>query len=407
MEKKQRNKIVTMGFALFAMFFGAGNVIFPPYLARQSGTEWPVAFIGFLITDIGLGLLAIWVVVANKEGTIFGVVNKLGKIPSKIFLSLILLGIGPALIAPRTATTTYEMGISILFPQLRQWMFGLAFFIVVLLATLRPNKVVDIVGNILTPILLIVLIILIVIGAISPLGEITTDPKVVPFKEGLISGYQTMDALGALFLAGLTAASASNSGYTDKGTICKMVGEAGLLAAFLLVLIYGGLSHLGATTCGLEQFNGLDQAGLIMQIVQSLMGGKGVVLLTLIILLACLTTAIGVTSMVADNFSRMSNGKLKYSHLVIACVVVSYVISNFGLTTIISVAAPILGILYAPTIVLIVTALFEKPLNNDNIGRLGAYIAFVVSFMEYMCTFGLPFDFIGKLPMVLVGFVQQ
>ncbi|MFV0315225.1 MAG: branched-chain amino acid transport system II carrier protein, partial [Anaerotignum sp.] len=246
--KLKTKTTLIMGLALFATFFGAGNLIFPPYLGHETGALWFVGFFGFFITDVGLGVLAILATVFNRRGDIQGVLGKMGKLPGELMAGLIILCIGPCLAIPRTAATTFEMGVSTLLPSFSPWLFGAIFFAIVLALTIRPSKVVDIVGNYLTPALLAVMLILIVLGMVSPIGPISPESQVVPFKEGILSGYQTMDGIGALLLTGIVTKNAYDKGFTDKKEASKMVGMAGIIAGALLMVIYCGLTYLGATT---------------------------------------------------------------------------------------------------------------------------------------------------------------
>lgn len=402
MKSSKTKTTLIMGLALFATFFGAGNLIFPPYLGRETGTAWFIGFLGFFIMDVGIGVLAIWATIFNRKGNIQGVVGKIGRIPGEIMAGLIIICIGPLLAIPRTAATTYEMGISTLFPSVNVWLFGAIFFGVVLLLTIRPTKVVDIVGNYLTPILLAVMILLIVLGIISPISTQKAAPNVIPMKEGLLSGYQTMDGIGAMLLTGIVTTAAINKGFTDKKDLRDMVGFAGLIAGILLMLIYCGLTYLGATTSA-GGFEDLNQAGLLLAIVQNIMGKTGMILLAVIVLLACLTTAVGLTSVAADYFTNLTHGKAKYEHLVIAICVFSYVISNFGLSSIISISGPILGLLYPPVLVLILLTFFDEKLNNKNIAGFGAYAALLTSIAELAASYGAPFGFIQHLPFAAYG----
>lgn len=402
MKSSKTKTTLIMGLALFATFFGAGNLIFPPYLGRETGTSWFIGFLGFFIMDVGIGVLAIWATIFNRKGNIQGVVGKIGRIPGEIMAGLIIICIGPLLAIPRTAATTYEMGISTLFPSVNVWLFGAIFFGIVLLLTIRPTKVVDIVGNYLTPILLVVMILLIVLGIVSPISTQKAAPNVIPMKEGLLSGYQTMDGIGAMLLTGIVTTAAINKGFTDKKDLRDMVGFAGLIAGILLMLIYCGLTYLGATTSA-GGFEDLNQAGLLLAIVQSIMGKIGMILLAVIVLLACLTTAVGLTSVAADYFTNLTHGKAKYEYLVIAICVFSYVISNFGLSSIISISGPILGLLYPPVLVLILLTFFDEKLNNKNIAGFGAYAALLTSIVELAANYGAPFGFIQHLPFAEYG----
>ena len=193
MKTNKTKTTLIMGLALFATFFGAGNLIFPPFLGRETGSSWFLGFLGFFLMDVGLGVLAIWATVFNRRGDIQGVVGKIGKLPGEIMAAIIIICIGPGLCIPRTAATTFEMGVTTLMPSMSPWVFGAIFFAIVLVLTIRPTKVIDIVGNYLTPVLLAVMVILIVLGIVSPIGPATAASTVVPLKEGMLSGYQTMD----------------------------------------------------------------------------------------------------------------------------------------------------------------------------------------------------------------------
>ncbi|MDL0416223.1 branched-chain amino acid transport system II carrier protein, partial [Clostridioides difficile] len=198
MGEKQINfkDVIVIGFALFAMFFGAGNLIFPPYLGVLSGSSWLIAFIGFLFADGGLALLA--VIAATKfNGDTSKMFSRAGKGLSIALGCAMVICIGPLLAIPRTAATTYEMGIlPTIGSGISPVIFSIVFFALVLVLTIRPSKVVDIVGAILTPALLIALAVLIVKGIVSPLGEIRDSSLIQNvFAEGITQGYQTMDAL--------------------------------------------------------------------------------------------------------------------------------------------------------------------------------------------------------------------
>lgn len=402
MEKKKTKIIIVMGFALFATFFGAGNLIFPPYLGSHTGTGWFDGFVGFFLMDIGLATMAILAVVTNRRGDIGGVVDKIGKVPGKIMLTMIILCIGPGLCIPRTAATTYEMGVNVLADGISPWIFGAVFFGIVLALTIRPTKVVDIVGNYLTPLLLIVMVVLIVLGIVNPVGEITPIEDVVPLKEGLLSGYQTMDGIGGMLMTMMLITAAHGYGYTDKKEISRMIAVAGMVSCGLLMLVYGGLAYLGATTSG-SGLENLSQAELLMYITNALLGKTGTVLLAIIVFLACLTTAIGLTAIAADFFSDLTKGKVKYTHLVIGMLTFSYVFSNLGLSAIISISAPILSLLYPPVLVLVILTFFDGVFGNRYIACFAAYVALGFGVLNLLAPSVPALSFLNALPFARYG----
>lgn len=394
---------ICMGLALFATQFGAGNLIFPPFLGRNTGTGWFIGFLGFFLMDVGLAAAAVLSVVANRQGTVDGVVGKLGKKAGKVLLTVIILCLGPCVCIPRTAATTYEMGVHTLLPGLPQWVFGLFFFSVTLLFVIRPAKVVDIIGNYLTPILLAVMVLLIVVGIVHPVGDIAQAADTVPFKSGILNGYQTLDGIGGVLMTMMLITAAQGYGYKKQSDLTFMVAGADLISAVLLALVYGGLTLLGATTSGLEAYAGLDQAPLLISLTGQILGRYGVLALTVIVLMACLTTAVGLSSVAGNYFEELTGGRLEYKKIVTTIIVISFVMSNIGLTNIIRFAVPVLSVLYPPLIVLVVAAFFDRIILNDHIGGLAAYFALAESILEIVSNTTGSLNWIHALPLSQYG----
>lgn len=282
-------------------------------------------------------------------------------------------------------------------------MFGAVFFAVVLALTIRPNKVVDIVGKFLTPVLLAVMVIMIVKGIVAPIGHQVHIGGEVPLKEGMLSGYQTMDGIGGMLMTLMLITAAKGYGYTDKKSVSSLIAKAGIVSGVLLMLVYGGLTFLGATTSGNSAFAGLEEAPLLVAITNRLMGGAGVGILAVIVFLACLTTAIGLTSVAGNYFEELSGGRLKYSHLVVAMTIFSYLFSNVGLAKIISISAPILQIMYPTVLVLVVMAFFEKQIGSRLTTGAAAYTALGYEVLALAVTFGAPFGWVNNLPFAKFG----
>ncbi len=406
MKKKQKD-ILVIGFALFAMFFGAGNLIFPPYLGVLSGTSWTVGFTGFIIADVGLALLAI-LASAKCDGDINRVIVRSGKRLSLVLATAIMVCLGPLLAIPRTGATTFEMGMQPIFNGFNPVVFSILFFGLTLVLTIKPSKVVDIIGQYLTPVLLVALIVLIIKGIISPLGDLSQAAKIDGvFAEGISQGYQTMDPLGALALSAVVILSLGQKGYTEQYQKIKLTLQSGMVAAVALIIIYGGLTFLGFTVAG--QFVGVDlkninQTALIVSITEQLLGQPGKVVLAMIVGLACLTTAIGLTSATAQYFTKISKGRIKYETIVVIVCVFSAVVSNFGVSTIISFSSPILSIIYPATIVLVLLTLFGDNIHNDNIFKGATYMALIVSVLTVVDSMGIKVDFIHYLPFDSIGF---
>ena len=401
---KTNKDIIVVGFALFAMFFGAGNLIFPPYLGVISGSSWITGFTGFILSDVGLALLAI-LAAAKCNGDINKVLGRSGKNLAIILGSAIMICLGPLVAIPRTSATTFEMGVQPLFSGFSPILFSIIFFAATFILTIKPSKVVDIIGAYLTPALLVALAILIIKGIIIPIGEMSSTPLIENlFSEGIKQGYQTMDALGAVALSAVIITSLANKGYKNEEQKIKLTLKSGVVAAIGLVLVYGGLTYLGATV---STMYGIDvvRTKLIVEITASLLGTPGKVILAVIVALACLTTSIGLTSATAQFFEKITYGKLKYELVVTVVCVFSAIVSNFGVSTIIQFAAPILDIIYPATMVLVIMTLFGTKIKNDNAFKGATYTALLVSILTVANGMDIVnISFINELPFSTLGF---
>ena len=393
---KSLKDMLVIGFALFSMFFGAGNVIFPPYLGLGSGAEWFAGFAWYYLADIGLALVAIFAIL--RAGSTGAVMGRIGKVPSKALLCAIVLCIGPMLAIPRTAATTHEMAVAPLFPAVPALPFSIAFFLLIGGICIRKSAVVDIVGKVLTPALVIGLLLLILLGVVDPIGPIPTTGALVESvaQTGIEAGYQTMDVLAAVLFGGLILSSALDKGYTDPKQQGKVVAGASLIAGLALMVVYLGLTYLGVTTSALFDLS-VSRTTLMVTIVQTLLGNWGLWLFALIVALACITTAAALVSAAADFFAGLL--PLSYEKMVVIVCLFSTAAANFGLDTIVSIAAPILNIVYPPTLVVVGMSFLEKKLPDHTAVRLAALGALAVSLAQ---TAGMAFT--ASLPLAGLGF---
>ncbi|MEG2929743.1 MAG: branched-chain amino acid transport system II carrier protein [Oscillospiraceae bacterium] len=382
MNKKITADILVAGFALFAMFFGAGNLIFPPYLGYDSSSNWLLGVMCFVAIDIGLSLLGIIAVAKTGRGA-QGITEHLGKFFSVLLLCVNTICLGPLIAIPRTAATTFEFGIAPIFPGVSSWIFSIIFFAIVVVLSLKQTRAVDIIGSILAPIMLVALLVLIIKGVVSPLGspDIVTQTQTV-VKSGILAGYQTMDMMGAIIMALAIISNVSDKGYTEPKQQFKIIVLAGLVSAAALFVVYGGLAYLGATASTVIPA-GVGQSSLLIAITKGLLGQNGILLLGIIVAFACLTTAVGLLTSSATFFATITHGKLPYTVTVFVFAIFSCVVSNFGISTIIAFAAPILELIYPVLVVLIVLSLFDK-ITNTNVHKLAALAAFITSFLSLL-----------------------
>lgn len=397
-----KNKdIIIIGFALFSMFFGAGNLIFPPFIGMTSGSNWLISFLGFVLADVGIILLSINAVA--KAGSFQDVVGKAGKKFGVTLEVIMMLCLGPILVIPRTAATTFEMSILPLTSSINSVTFSILFFGLIFILTIRPTKVMDIIGKFLTPVLLLALGLLIIKGIISPIGELNINNNHNLFVNGLSQGYQTMDALGIGGVTTLIITSFVSKGYIDKKENISMTLKSAFIAGFGLVIVYGGLAYLGATVSTVYDAS-ISQTALLVNITNSLLGKNGIVLLGIIVAFACLTTAIGLTSVTAKYFEDITNKKLKYSHLVTFICIFSSVASNLGVDKIIAIAAPILTIIYPVSILLVIMSSFNKCFSKSAVFKCSAYVTLLISLLNVVDSLGINITFIHKLPLDSIGF---
>ncbi|CAK7035474.1 MAG: Branched-chain amino acid transport system 2 carrier protein [Peptostreptococcus russellii] len=400
--------VFVVGFALFAMFFGAGNLIFPPYLGVVSGSKWWITFLGFLFADAGLSLLVI-ISLTKFNGEMDALFNRVGKGFAAVMGSVIVICIGPLIAVPRTAATTYEVGIlPTIGPGFNRIIFSIIFFAIVLALTIKPSKVVDIVGQFLTPVLLISLAILIIKGTVSPLGEISNRVLIEGglFSRGIKEGYQTLDSLGAFVFASIIIASLVDRGYKEEKIKIRATIIAGTITAIGMLLVYGGLAYLGATVSS-NYGADIDSTALLVAITYRLMGNAGKILLAIMITLACLTTAIGVTSSCGLFFSRLSKNKFSYEKVVLTVCILSAIVSNFGVTQILKFALPILLVVYPGALTLVVLGLFNEKIKDDIVFRIAAATSLIFSFIVVVSGLlgneTIP-NLVAKLPLANLGF---
>ncbi len=400
-----RKKLVTdsivVGFALFAMFFGAGNVVFPPYLGMHAGEQWANGFLFYFIADIGLALVAMFAIL--HAGGADNITGRIGHAASNVLMCAVILCIGPMVAIPRTAATTLEMSVTPFFGGMSPVVFSIIFFAVILLLSIKQSAVIDIVGKILTPALLIGLLVLIVKGFVSPIGDIV-DTGVSASEvtvNGIKSGYQTMDVLAAMAFGIIILSSADEKGYTDSKSAAKMIGIAAALSGVLLMIVYFGLTYLGATASTVFPTD-VSRANLVIGIVELLLGKAGLIIFAIVVALACITTAVALVSSAASFFAKLADDKISYGVFVVVICVSSAIISNLGLDMIIAIATPVLDIVYPPMLVLILLSWFGDKLHKS------VYVSsvagsLIASVLATASLYGMNVPVVDSLPLASLG----
>ncbi|WP_392486331.1 branched-chain amino acid transport system II carrier protein [Haloimpatiens sp. FM7315] len=405
MNKRTKDPII-IGLALFAIFFGAGNLIFPPALGLKAGLNFKFTLGGFLLTGVGMPLFGI-MAVAKAGGSLEKLCCKINHSFGKVIGTIIIIAIGPLLAIPRTGATTFEMGIKPLLPNSNPIIISVIFFLLTLLFSIKPSKVIDNVGKILTPILLLVLAIIIFKGIKFPIGQPISTNITNSFSYGFLGGYQTMDAIGSIVMAGLVLNTIIDKGYKDIKDQISVALKSSLVAGLGLGLVYGGLLYLGAT--GSSVFNGdIEKTLLLISITKNILGSFGTIALAICVTLACLTTSVGLTATVGNYFNDLSKGKVSYKVIVITTTIFSGILANIGVENIIKISVPILGVLYPVVIVLIIMNLFDDLIINKKAYIGAVYGALIISFLNVLKDIRVRIyiveKFINLLPFSAQGF---
>lgn len=371
----KRNKdIITIGFALFAMFFGAGNLLLPPFIGLHIGHHIAITIIAFGLTGILLPFLGILSIVKSGN-SIQDLGNRIHPLLAPVLGFIIMLCIGPMIAIPRTAATTFEVGILPSFPSCSPILASIIFFAITWALTIVPSKVVDIIGNILTPALLILLLLLIIVGISNPLGDyaITQLDSTAAFSLGFTEGYQTLDVLASVIFAGIIITAAKDKGYESIKSKSTVVIASGALSALCLFIIYGGLVYLGSTSNIAN--NTISRSALLIHIAKNTLGDYGMIAIAVSIALACLTTAIALTSAVGTFFSQLTNNKIGYKTLVTICCIVSAALSITGVDNIIQFAYPPLAFVYPIVITLVLYIVIFGNKIKSKLPYIGALAA--------------------------------
>lgn len=374
------------------MFFGAGNLLLPPYIGIQIGNHVWITILAFGLTGIFLPFLGVLSVV--KAGDRFEDLGaRIHPLLAPVLGSIIMLCIGPLIAIPRTAATTHEVGIIPALPGLHPAWTSVVFFAVTWGLTIRPSRVVDIIGNVLTPLLLVLLIVLILSGIFMPLD--VHQPSALSggesFTLGFVEGYQTLDVLASVIFAGIIISATKLKGYETTAAKSRVVIAAGLLSAIFLFIVYGGLIQLGATS-GITDME-IKRSELLLHISFSILGQYGTVVIGVAIALACLTTAIALVTAFGTFFSSLFGGRVGYQFLVSVCCVASAILSVTGVDNIITFAYPILSFVYPIAITLILYWVFFGRVVTARQPYIAAILASTVVAVCYLL---IQLDMLGE-----------
>jgi len=379
-----KREIMFIGFMLFSMLFGAGNLIFPAYLGQAAGDNVWQAVIGFIISDAGLAILAF--IAIAKSGSFDTLVKRVHPIFALLFPMAIYLSIGPGLAIPRAGSLAYEMGVKPFLSQPMQsspiglLIYTIIFFSIVFWFAKSPSKLIDRFGKILTPSLLILIIIVFIKALFTDLSSFKDPIQLYiksPTSKGFLDGYQTMDAIAALIYGIVFINIFKSKNINDSKLQVNYLAIFGVICGLLLTFVYLIIAYLGASASIPEQ---VDNGAIVLStVLEQLFGNSGTIVLGLIFTLACLSVCIGLITSCAQYFNSIFP-KLSYIKWAILLCLISGFVANLGLSQILKVSIPVLGLLYPMAITLIILGIAhdklpfnKKPVYFTTICFVGIY----------------------------------
>ena len=364
-------KVLPIGLMLFSFFFGAGNLIFPPALGQLAGDNLPAAIFGFCFSGVGLPLMGILAMAILNSDDPNELASPMSPAFGKAITILCALTIGPFFAIPRTCAVSFDTGILLLLPPGYETM-GLAFYSVFFFGltyflSVNPSKIVDNIGKIMSPLLLLCLGILITCVIIDPMGSLQPANGVyknVPFFKGFQEGYNTMDLLCTMLYGAATLKAIQSQGIKEQKQLTKMCIYAGIIAAICLALIYGALAYAGASSTAV--FGIVSNGGQLLNMISvHYMGFPGQVVLALIIFFACITTSIGLTTSISSYFHELSGKQVLYQRFCLYICLFSLVVANFGLNNIIKFSIPVICMLYPIVIAIVILNVGQSIFKRD------------------------------------------
>lgn len=379
--------------AMFSSHFGVGDLIFPPLLGRSSGTSWFVAALGYMIINSVFVWLA-YLACAHQNKSLTGIATQvLGKLFGKIYTAVPIL-ITVFFILPRVSSATHEMAVLPLFPKAPLWLTLAVFFLISFYVASTRATVIDKIGKIMAPVLIVFVMILAVKGIATPLSTPVVIDEISPLKDGMVNAYNTMNAIAALLFGGWVLHELNIRKITSKEDKDRNLNAIGIFTAVLLGITSTVLVYLGASSGA--AFPEAAIGVLSTYIAKGLLGTVGLISFAIIMGVSCLTTAAAITSMAGDMFSEMTGKKLNYRTVVIAATLIGFVLGLVGLSRIVKYTVPWLILLYPSIIVFILSGLFY---NFDKIKRSvtgGVITALFFGAGDMLSFYGVTGNFISK-----------
>lgn len=385
------------GVLLFGMFFGAGNLIFPITMGALSGNQFTPAVIGFVVSAVGIA--AFTVVVALITGRSYEELTTIlvSKKFAVIFLLALYLSIGPLFSIPRTAATSFSVGIEPLLESSQKTIallvFSVLYFIATYFLSIKPNQLMDRVGKVLTPLFAGMIVLVVVLGLLqlpnAAMNTATTEYSTIgsAFGSGLLEGYNTLDALAAVAFSVIAMNTLSTFGFSSKKEYKKIVYISAMSIVILFTLLYIGLALLGNHFTLPHGFEGNIGTYILSQMTQRVFGQPAQLFLAVMVIVTCMTTTVGLVVSISKFFEQLFP-KFNYAFYVRVFCVLGIVVANFGLSAIIQFAIPVLLLLYPITLTLDIIFCLHQVKDLSKLGvRLTVGVVTVIGLMQAISNF--------------------
>ena len=396
---------VIVGLALFSTMFGAGNLIFPPQIGLFSGQEWFLGAMGLLLGGIVLPVMALWAVNNVGEGS----EDLMGHVSPWCYnafylVSCTLIAMGSTL--PKSAATTYEIGIQPLFPQVPNWAVIIVFFVLVYFFACDRESVIDKLGKYMTPILLVLLAIVLIKGVVTPVGEPVDTGIGNPFGDAMLTAYNTGDLTVGIMFASVILGDLRRRGYDGKES--RRGGfMAGIVCIIALFAVYGTLTYIGATASGIYAQD-TAQTALLSGVIRQIMGTAGLACMGGAVAMACLTTAVGIGTTVVSFIYEFLKKRVPYKLLMLIACIIGVFMGITGVQNIVNYVTPIFLVIYPVCIVMTILGLLDRFLPNDGFYKGGVLMAGIVSLGDAVLSvapdIGWLKDLMSMFPLSDLGF---
>jgi len=375
-----KKQTFVIAFALFSLFFGAGNLILPPFLGFNAGKDWLLVTLGFALSAVVIPILAIYGH-ARLQGTILNFANKVSSVFALIY-AILVYAISISLPSPRTASVTYEMAIQPYFEISSLWVSTI-YFALVLVFALNRTKILSLIGKFLTPLIVLILMCIICIGLFTDVEPIRASIFDNSFTDGILEGYQTFDAIGGVVVGAVIVVSLELQGKFNYEEKKAMIARAGFIAGLGLLIIYGGLIALGALYSGTVLIENRTQ--LLTLLSTNTLGDIGTAFLGILVALACFTTAVGIVTGTADFVKGLTkNSQKAYTITAVLGCIIGVAVGHYGVAHIIAAALPALMFIYPITIVLILLNVLPKKYSTPLVFKAVTITTLIFSIPDFL-----------------------